>query len=115
MLHVLTTFNLRADVTIDQFCAGLEEFEHLLKQKDMIAAIGHVGRRHRETIMDTNDACDHEYFFVMSFHGREQCDRAIDLIYEKAAVTDDRHRSLYAMIDGPVFSCWEDISPSRPE
>lgn len=112
MLHVLTTFNLKPGVSIAEFREMLGDFEDRLLQLDLVCEFGKIGRRFRDTIMDTDDDRDHTYFFLMSFRDREQCDRAIALMRDEQVSMTRVHRSVYAMVDEPLFSCWEDIAPA---
>lgn len=112
-MHVLTTFNLRAEVTISKFQATLGDFERRLRELDLVESFGEIGRRHRNTIMDTDEQRDHDYFFLMSFRDREQCDRAIALMRDETKPTAAVHLSLFTLIDDPIFSCWEDVARDR--
>ena len=59
--------------------------------------------------MDTDDERDHEYFFIMSFRDREQCDQAVELIKSFEEPDTSIHKAVYANISDAVFICWEDI------
>ncbi len=58
--------------------------------------------------MDTDAERDLEYYMIMSFLDRAQCDRAIELINQAKEPTDSIHKSVYAKVSDPVFICWAD-------
>ena len=80
MFPMLTCFNLAPDVSIDEFRQALDEFYAVMRDEDLLHAYGPIGRRQSDTIMDTDDERDHEYFFTTTFRDRAQCDRAVDYI-----------------------------------
>ena len=59
--------------------------------------------------MDTDSERDHQFFFIMSFRDREQCDRAVAHIYSKEEPAESIHNAVFTMIKDQVFICWEDI------
>jgi hypothetical protein len=59
--------------------------------------------------MDTDRERNHEYFFIMSFRDRAQCDRAVDYIYRHAEPAEPIHKAVYLSIVDPIFICWEDL------
>ena len=109
MFHMLTCFNLGPDDTIDDFRAALEKFYDLMREEDLLHGAGPVGRRQSNTIMDTDDERDHEYFFITTFRDRAQCDRAVEYIMPHDKPGDADHITMYAMVRDPVFICWEDL------
>ena len=106
---MLTCFNLEAAATVDEFSAKLAEFSSHMQGLGLLESTGPVGRRQRHPIMDTDDERDHEYFFIMSFADREQCDRAVEQIQSQEEPGDSIHKAVYVEISDPVFICWEDI------
>ncbi len=109
MFHMLTCFNLDPDVSIDEFKESLAVFDaHLLDLK-LIHSTGPVGRRQHHPIMDTDRERDHEYFFIMSFRDRAQCDRAVDHILPHEEPADSIHHTMHAKVCDPIFICWEDV------
>ena len=111
MFHMLSCFNLKPAGTVDEFCRSVADFTAHLKKIDLVQSTGPVGRRQTDTIMDTDSERDHEYFFIMTFRDRAQCDRAVEHIYALTEPEDAVHKTVYAMIDDPVFICWEDVRP----
>ena len=109
MFHMLSCFNLRPDISIDEFRVSLDDFTAHLLNGGLILEVGPIGRRQRDTIMDTDEDRDHEYYFLMSFHDRAQCDRAVEYIFQHQEPGESIHQSVYTLIADPVFICWQDI------
>lgn len=109
MFHMLTCFNLEHDVTIDEFHRSLATFATHLASANLIHSTGPIGRRQADTIMDTDDERDHEFFFIMSFRDRAQCDRAIQHILPRAEPAATIHEAVFSKIRDQVFICWEDM------
>ena len=83
MFHMLTCFNLKDEISIAEFGDSLARFSSHLVSLDLLHETGPIGRRQRHPIMDTDSERDHEYFFIMSFRDRAQCDEAVKHILEK--------------------------------
>lgn len=109
MFRMLTCFNLKPTETIDGFCAALDRFSSHLRDIDLVQETGPVGKRQRHEIMDTDEERDHEYFFLMAFRDRAQCDRAVGHMYSGQRPGDTIHKDVYSRIKDPVFICWEDL------
>lgn len=109
MFHMLTCFNLQPGCSIDAFRQSRDEFVAHMKALDLVSNSDPVGRRQRHPVMDTDTERDHEYFFIMSFRDREQCDKAVAYIEPGDAPVDSIHKRLHEKIADPVFICWEDI------
>ena len=112
---MLTSCNLREGTSAVELRSALETFAERLKSSDLVHSVGPVGKRQRDTILDTDEARDHEYFFTMSFRDREQRDRAIRNIAEDGGANVSLHVALQQLVSDPIFSCWEDLeSESGP-
>ena len=109
MFHMLSCFNLKPGVKINDFKKSLVTLDEHLQDIDMIDSTGNIGRRQRHRIMDTDDERDHEYFFVMTFRDLSQCDRSIDYVYSEDEPGYSIHKAVWHKVDNPVFICWEDI------
>ena len=109
MFHMLTCFNLQPDITIDEFRTALDAFYKTMQDEDLMVGAGPVGRRQSDTIMDTDDQRDHQYFFLTTFRDRAQCDRAVDYIMPHDQPGDADHESVLAKVSDPVFICWQDL------
>ena len=112
MFHMLSSFNLKPDVTELEFRQLVEKFHAELHARGLVQATGAIGRRQRHPVMDTNEASAHEYFFVMSFEDRAQCDRAVEFMYRHDGGTETAHSNVFAAVADPLFTCWEDIGES---
>ena len=95
MFRMLTCFKLQAGVQIGQFSESLDA---------RVPAANEASRNF------TDKERDHEYFFMMNFSDRAQCDQAVDYMYQQGTDGDVIHRRVYAQIEDPVFICWEDIA-----
>lgn len=109
MFHMMTCFNLDEDRSIEEFEAALARFVVHMRGRGLVDSVGRIARRRRETIMDTDDQRKHEYFFILSFRDRAQCDRAVRVIESQEEPEGEIHRAAYSMTSGALFTCWEDI------
>ena len=109
MFHLLSCFNLKPDRTVQEFRRSVADFTAHLKNIDLIHSTGPVGRRQTDTIMDTDSERDHQYFFIMTFRDRAQCDQAVQHIFSRSEPEDSVHKAMHAMIEDQIFICWEDI------
>ena len=80
MFHMLSCFNLQPGESIDEFGSAIADFAAHMQAEDLVDSIGPIGRRQTDTIMDTDDERNHEFFFIMTFRDRAQCDRAVETI-----------------------------------
>lgn len=112
MFHMLSCINLKPDITIGEFDDAVAAMTAYLKSEDLLHDTGPIGRRARHPVMDTDDERDHEFFFVMSFADRAQCDRAVAHVYRHEAPGEAIHQAVFnAVMDDAVFICWEDLAP----
>jgi len=109
MFHMLSCFNLKPEFSVAEFRQSVAEFTSNLENIDLVQSTGPIGRRQSNTIMDTDNERDHEYFFIMSFRDRAQCDRAAEYVFSHEEPGESIHKSVYAMVADPIFICWEDI------
>jgi len=109
MFHMLSCFNLKPGNSIDEFRRSLGEFVAHLEEADLVDSSGPVGRRQSDTIMDTDTERDHEYFLVMSFRDRAQCDRAVEYVLPHKEPVESIHKAVYSTVEDPIFICWEDL------
>ncbi len=103
-----TSFDLSPDVKIDDYRTTLKQFSALMIANGLIVQTGPVMERCRHPIMDTDEQRSHQYFFVMSFTDRDQCDAAVQHIQAAQPDSDPVHRAVYIDIINPIFSCWVD-------
>jgi hypothetical protein len=109
MFHLLTFFDLKPGLSIDEFRQALADFVAHLSEVDLVQSMGPVGRRQRHKIMDTDDERDHEYYFTLSFRDRAQCDRSVDYVLRHEEPTEALHNAVYFGVREPVLTCWEDV------
>ncbi len=109
MFHMLTCFNLKPAVSIDEFRQSLADLTTYLEELELVYRTGPIGRRQRHPIMDTDRERDHEYFFIMSFRDRAQCDRAVEHILPRREPGESVHKAVYSKVKDEIFVCWEDL------
>ena len=107
MFHMLSAFSLKDGETLAGFQAAVDALDAHLRERDLVVETGPIGERVRHPVMDT-DENNHQYYFLMSFRDRAQCDRAVALFYEREAPTDDLHLAVWKRVLDPVFTCWQD-------
>ena len=110
MFHMLTCFNLKPEFSIEAFQHDLDRFSAELVESGLLQATGPIGRRQRHPVMDTDDERNHEYFFIMSFADRHQCDLAVARIYPGDSAFESGHQSVLSAVVDPIFICWEDVA-----
>ena len=110
MFHMLSCINLKPGVSVDDFRDAVVAMTTFLQDEDLLLETGPIGRRQRHPVMDTDTERDHEYFFVMSFSDRAQCDRAVAHVYEHQEPGHSIHKVVFdAVTDDAIFICWEDV------
>ena len=110
MFYMLSCFSLKPDVSIDDFGLSYSAFVEEMKLAGLVESTGKIGRRQKDTPMDTDDERDHEYFVVMSFLDRTQVDRAYAHIMRHIEPGEKTHDSVYSKVVDPIFICWQDIN-----
>ena len=109
IFHILNCFDLKFDVTIDDFQLAIDEFTSHMQNVGLVESMGAIGRRQRHPIMDTDSERDQEYFFILSFRDWDQCDRAVDFITPHNEPEESIHNYVNSKITNAIFICWEDI------
>lgn len=109
MFHMLSCFDLEPGTTIGEFQESIVRFTALLQQRKAVESVGKIGRRQKHPIMDTDDERDHEYYLIMTFRDREQCDFAVSLITPHTEPEESVHNAVSAGIVNGLFVCWEDL------
>jgi hypothetical protein len=110
MFHMISCFNLNPGEDIESFRSAYLLFVDEMKSIDLVKSSGPIGRRQKDTPMDTDEARDHEFFAVMSFRDRSQADAAYDHIMQHVGSADTAHDEVYTRVLDPVFICWQDLS-----
>lgn len=109
MFHMLTCFNLKPGVTLDNFRRSVAVYEDHMKELRLVQTMGPIGQRQSDTIMDTDRERDHQYFFMTSFLDRAQCDRSVEHILRREEPAQSIHRDVYSKVTDQVFICWQDL------
>ena len=109
MFHMLTCFDLKPEISIDQFRQSLADFTAHMKEADLVHSAGPIGCRQKHPIMDTDTERDHEYYFIVSFRDRAQCDRAVEYVLPHKEPVESIHKAVYSTVEDPIFICWEDL------
>lgn len=108
MFHMLSCFNLEKGTTVDEFQQALLEFSVYMRKHERLHSVGKLGLRCSDTPMDTDESRSLDYYFIMSFRDRTQCDAAYEFIDNDSA-THTSHSSVISKVRDAVFICWEDI------
>ncbi|WP_108883081.1 hypothetical protein [Anderseniella sp. Alg231-50] len=108
MFHMLSCFNLKPEFQLADFRKAFADFAVHLQELDLVESASPVGIRQDDTILDTDSERNHHYFSIMSFRDRAQADAAVDYIALNGMSADATHHIAYAMVDDPVFICWQD-------
>ena len=109
MFHMLTCFNLKPGSEISDFRAAYNQFVDYMKSIELVESTGPIGKRQRDTAMDTDNERDHEFFVVMSFRDRAQVDQAVKLLYAHEDPSETAHKAIYSKALNPIFICWQDL------
>jgi hypothetical protein len=106
---MLTCFNLKPGITIGEFETCYNAFVEYMRKNGMVESTGPIGRRQRDTRMDTDSERDHEFFVVMSFRDRSQVDTAWSHLKPHTEPAESIHGAVYSKALSPIFICWQDI------
>jgi hypothetical protein len=106
---MLSCFNLKPGIAVEAFVKSLGELDKYLGDLDLVHSTGQVGRREHHPIMDTDSERNHEYFMIMTFRDRTQCDRSVEHVQSGEEPGISLHRDVWQKVENSVFICWEDI------
>ena len=109
MFHMLTCFNMREGIALDKFQQSLSEYTEHMRSLDLVESHGPVGSRQSDSPMDTDGERDHQYFVMMHFRDRSQCDNAVAYIKSHKAPGDSIHKEVHSKVENPIFICWQDV------
>ena len=109
MFHMLTCFNLKPGEDIGAFRQALAALTRHLQEHELVEGHGPIGRRQTDTLLDTDEERDHEYFVTMSFRDRAQADDAVEYVQGQSEPGSGLHRATWSALQDPVFICWQDI------
>jgi len=108
MIHMLSSFDLKLNEEFDNFIDDYEEFIAGLRALDMVVDADPIGRRVKDTPMDTDEGRKQHYYSVMHFRDRAQLDAAYAHIEANAQPNTSIHLSMYQRLKNAVFLCWDD-------
>ena len=109
MFHMLSAIKLKTGITVEEFRQSVEAFTAHMQKIGLLHSTSPIGRRRKHPIMDTDAERDHEYYLIMSFQDRAQCDRAVENILRHEEPGKSIHQAVFSSIEDPVFTCWEDL------
>lgn len=109
MFHMLTCFDMKPEYELAEFRRSLTEYTDHMRGLDLVVDYEPIGRRQCDTIMDTDDERDHQYFMLMHFRDRAQCDKAVEYIQAHEEPGASIHKEVYSKVQNPVFICWQDV------
>ena len=109
MFHMLTCFDLKPEFTLDDFQVSLDDYTEHMRSLDLVVDRGPIGKRESDTIMDTDNEREHDYFMIMNFRNRAQSDKAVDYILEHKEPGDSIHKGVYSKVNNLIFICWQDV------
>lgn len=109
MFHMLSCFNLREGVTAEALGSALDTFAAVMTDMQLLVSVSPIGRRDSDTEMDTDEERAHEYFYIMSFEDKEQCDNAYDFIDNPTQEALVAHTAVVSKIQDNIHICWEDV------
>ncbi len=107
MFQMLTCFDLKPEFSIEEFEQSLADYTEHMHKLDLIESNGPIGLRQSDTIMDTDDERNHQYFVLMNFRDKAQSDKAIDYIKTHQEPGDSIHKKVYSKVQNPIFICWQ--------
>ena len=112
MFNMLSCFNLRSGVSLEDFQSAVETFVEHMQAQSLIVDVSPIGRRCAQTPMDTDDVRDHQFFFTSRFVNKAQCDAAYRYIEAAAPAVASIHGAVMRKVaPDAVFICWDEASP----
>ncbi|MEC8955609.1 MAG: hypothetical protein VYA14_00385 [Pseudomonadota bacterium] len=108
MVYILSCFNLRVKIEIEDFRNSLLLFEDHLKKKNLLEGTSGISKRHRHPIMDT-DKSDFKYFFIMKFKNLSQMEKSVKYIFDETEPGLSLHQNVWKKIETYNFNCWEEL------
>ena len=109
MIHMLSRFDLKPKVSLDAFNASYHQLVEDMRAEGLVEGTGRIGRREKNTPMDTDDETAPEYYVVMSFRDREQLNASYAYMEQVGAGRQPAHRTVFLSVTNSVFTCWEDV------
>ncbi|MEM8837850.1 MAG: hypothetical protein AAGE89_07135 [Pseudomonadota bacterium] len=107
--QMVCRFDLKAGVEVGQVQTALESFARDMSARGLIAAAGPLCRRYADTPMDTDPGTIRAYSAVFFFKDRNQLNESYDGLKTMLGPVDERHHGVLALIESPIFTCFEEI------
>lgn len=109
MFHMLSCFDLKPEYSLEEFQQSLADYTEHMHTLDLVESKSPIGLRQSDTIMDTDDERQQNYFMLMNFRDRAQSDKAVDYIKTHQEPGDSIHKKVYSKVHNLIFICWQDI------
>ena len=109
MVHMLSCFNLAPGEALEHMQQDIARFSDELLGAGLVRSVSRVGRRFRHPVMDTDSDRNLEFYLIITFEDRAQCDRAVAEVFRHEGSLDSAHASVLGPVSDPVFVCWEDL------
>ncbi len=108
---MLSKFDLKPGKKIDEFEKNYFRFVEVVRKLDLIETAGAIGRRVKNTPMDTAGDEEPEFYSIMGFRDRTQLDAAYEYLLNPNAMQEDQfvHSVVSNAVANPIFICWQDI------
>lgn len=112
MIHMLSKFDLKPETNIEGFAEQYSNFIRELLSLGLIQSAGPIGKRMKDTPMDTAGDVQPEFYTIMSFENRNQLDRSYEYFLSVDASNPEQaaHHALRKMTENQEFICWQDES-----
>lgn len=108
MHQLLNIFDLKPGVRREKLNRAWDAFISHLLATDLAVSSSPVMDRTRPSGFDTDEERGHAFMAVISFRDKAQADAAWDAIETRVEPLGRLHRSLFAMVDDPVFTFWSE-------
>ena len=109
MIHMLSRFDLKPEVSFDAFRIDYSDFAEQMRANGLIESTSKIGRREPDTPMDTDDDGAQDYYAIMSFRDRRQLDEAYAYLTNPDVSGAREHTAVHDSILNSVFTCWHDL------
>lgn len=108
MFHMLSCFDLKPEFTLDDYQQSLDDYTEHMRKLGLVESKSPIGLRQSDTIMDTDDERNQQYYVIIQFRDRAQSDEAVDYIKKHEEPGDTIHKEVYSKVQNLVFICWQD-------
>ena len=107
---MLSKFDLKPGIVFDEFEQDYLRFIDTIRDLNIIKSADPIGRRLKDTPMDTASDNEPEFYSIMSFKDRKQLDAAYAYLLNPAVPNKDKttHHKIHKAVINSVFICWQD-------